>query len=252
MRRRVLTVAGVAAATLAIAGTMGVLAPRVSNDALPAIPTPTVTPTADPAPTITSTASPSATVTSSTSATASPTSTPSATTSSTGKPSRTTSPSSTPTRAKTPSPSSTPSAELQWSKPISVGGVSYRARLVEDGRWGDSANYKVELQADGAVVYTRTDAVTGEYGLQAPGDKHTVYGSHVGPIADVVSENGTPVSGEAFGSITLPFPGTSSSITLTVIRLPAPATVNEDNNVVDMVIRNTNGTEATLGTAHGD
>ncbi|MEO7269119.1 MAG: hypothetical protein ABIW49_07925 [Knoellia sp.] len=244
VRRRILTVAGAAAATIAIVGTIGVLAPRVNNDALPAIPTPTVTPTPDPTPTLTSTASPSATVTTTPSAT--PSSTPA-----TSGPAGTSSPSSTPSRTKTPSPSTTPASSLEWSDPMTVGGVTYRARLVRDGMAGDYPNYQAELRANGSLIYTRHDA-NGEYGLQALKDPSVVLGTFVGPLSDVVSENSLPVSGEDFDSIVMPFPDTGDeypkgNVTFTVIKLPRPATVNENNNVLKMVVRNADGREANLG-----
>ncbi|KGN33942.1 hypothetical protein N802_07345 [Knoellia sinensis KCTC 19936] len=248
VRRRVLTVAGAAAATLVIAGTIGVLAPRAGDtDTLPAVPTPTVTPTPDVTPTTTSSASPSATVTSS--ATATPNSTPSATTTTT------TTPESTPSRtpSKSPSPSTT-SASVDWTDPVSVGGVAYSARLVRDGMSGDYPNYKAELRANGSLVYTRHDP-NGEHGLGIAADPRVVYASHVGPLSDVVSENGQPVSGEEFRSITLPFPDTGheypkGSMTFTIIKLPRPATVDENGNVTRMVVRNANGTEASLGVGY--
>lgn len=240
MRRRALTVAGVTAATLVIAGTIGVLAPRVSDDALPAIPTPTVTPTPEATPTITSTTKPSPTVTSS--ATAIPTSTPSPTSSGT--------PSSTPSRTTTPTPSTTPPTGLAWSDPISVGGVTYRARLVRDGLAGEYPNYKAELRANGTLVYTRYEA-NGEYGLRVASDPHVIYASDLGPLSDVISENEQPVSGEQFKSITLPFPDTGheypkGSMIFTIIKLPNPATATENGNVANMVVRKADGAELTL------
>lgn len=252
VRRRILTATGVAAATLAVAGTIGVLAPRADNDALPALPTPTVTPTPEATPTIT--ASASATATASSSATASPTVTqtsrPSATPSSTGTPRRTTSPSSTPSRTKTPGPSITPASGLEWSDPISVGGVTYRARLVRDGLAGEYPNYKAELRANGTLVYTRYEA-NGEYGLRVASDPHVIYASDLGPLSDVISENGQPVSGEQFTSITLPFPDTGheypkGSMIFTIIKLPNPATATENGNVANMVVRTADGTQTTL------
>ncbi|MFC7487691.1 hypothetical protein ACOCJ7_15880 [Knoellia sp. CPCC 206453] len=233
VRRRVLSVAGVAVATLTIAGTIGILAPRVSNDVMPAIPTPTVTPTPDVTPTTTSTASPSATVIA----------TPSATPSSASA-------SSTQIRTETPSASTTLAAGLEWSDPVTVGEVAYRARLVRDGMAGEYPNYKAELRANGSLVFTR-DHANGEPGLRIASDPHVIYASHVGPLSDVVSENGQPVTGEEFKSITLPYPDTGheypqGSMTFTIINLPRPASATENGNVASMVVRNTDGTESTL------
>lgn len=241
VRRRALTVAGVAAATIAIAGTVGVLAPRVSNDTLPALPTPTVTPTPEATPTITSTASPSVTVTASPTATTAPTTTPSATATSTAKPSRTKSPSSSPSRTKTPTPKAT--AGVAWSDPVTVGGVSYSARVLPT-MYGDRAGFKAEVRANGTLAYTRQDA-NGEHSTVVTSNPNVIFAPSLPAISDVVSENSQPVSGEKFGTIKVPYPD-SGSMTITIIRLPRAATVDEGGNVINMVVRQTNGTELAL------
>ena len=113
--------------------------------------------------------------------------------------------------------------------------------------FGEYPAYKVEVRANGALAYTRYQA-NGEHGLQVTSDPRVVFATFVGPLSDVVSENARPVSGEKFASIALTFPDTGheypkGSMTITVIRLPGEATVNESRNVVDMVVRTTDGTE---------
>lgn len=90
VRRRVLTIAGAAVATLAVAATIGLLATRDGDtDTLPALPTRSVSPTPD----VTPTTTPSASVTESV------------------------------------SPSATPAGD-GWSDPVSIAGRTYRVRLL--------------------------------------------------------------------------------------------------------------------------
>ena len=247
VRRRILTVAGVAAATLAIAGTIGVLAPRVSNDALPALPTPTVTPTPEATPTITSSASPSATVSSSAtasataSATTTPTSTPSASSTSTGRPSRTTSPSSTPSRTKTPSPSTTPSSALGWSDEVTVAGSGYRARYVA---MPDQHNYNLELERGGTTVFSPQSVFNSEnrFGSDAVDPRITYYLGRY-KITDLISIKGQPVTDEVMGHISVPTPDGDDQtgdpymdLHVTIVRTSASA-----SDVNDWVVRLSNG-----------
>ena len=227
VRRRVLTTVGAAAAVLAIAGTIGVLAPQADNDALPAIPTPTVTPTPDPTPTITSMGTPSSTVTAPPRATATPTSTPSGTPSSTGRPGRT--PSSTPSRTTTPSPSSTPSTTPEWSEPQRIGDTTFRMQLVPEGGPGPSGEqaFTGMLESDGSPIVTHLTVVTG----QAEGPTVMVASKDnsvlvtTWRVTDVITENHEPVADESIGRFVLPIAGTPDSMVFTVITMPQPVTM---------------------------
>lgn len=239
VRRRALTGLGAAAAALVIAGTIGVLAPRPGDgDALPALPTATTTPTPEVTPTIT----PSASVTITPSATV--TTTPSATPSRTQPPRRSSTPSPT---APSPTRTTTASPQADWSEPVTVNGVAYSARLVRDTKVTTYLAYKAEVRANGALAYTRNDA-NGEHSLVVRSQPRVVFASFVGPIADVVSENEQPVNGESFRSITLRFPSggvdvPKGTMTITIINLPTPATVDDNGNVTDMVVKLKDGTE---------
>jgi hypothetical protein len=242
VRRRVLTTAGAAAAALVIAGTIGVLAPRPGDgDALPALPTPTTTPTPEVIPTITPSAA----------ATAIPVPTPTAvataTPTATGKPDPSRTPTSTPTPNPSRTPSATPTPGAAWSEPVTVNGVAYSARLVSDTKVTTYPAYKAEVRANGALAYTRNDA-NGEHSLVVRSQPRVVFASFVGPIADVVSENEQPVDGESFRSITLRFPSRGvdvpkGTMTITIINLPKPATVDDNGNVTGMVVKLKDGTE---------
>ncbi|GGB72591.1 hypothetical protein N798_11465 [Knoellia flava TL1] len=229
VRRRILTGVGAAAVVLALAGTIGVLAPRPGDtDTLPAVPTPTTTPTTKPTPTPTTSAT----------ATASPTATPIAT--NTPTPTETPTSSDTPANTATATPSTYP-----WSDPVVVGGVTYTARVVP-AMYGDRAGHKAEVRADGVLVGTRSDA-NGEPSLLVLSDPTVVFAAHVGPWADVITENDQPVSGEKFETIRAPYPephtGKLDAVMITIIKLPRAATVDENDNVQGMVVRLPDGTE---------
>jgi hypothetical protein len=193
-RRRLLTAAGAAAAALAIAGTIGVLAPRVNDDALPALPTPTVTPTPDATPTITSSGTPSVTVTSSASVTATPTPASSATKVPSSTPNRTTA-SSTPTTA----------TGTGWSDSVTVAGRTYRARLVPSP--GGEHNYDLQLQSGGTMAFTPTSVYNteGRWGLEEANPRVAFYLSG-SPLSDLISIKGEPVDDEVIRHITVPAP----------------------------------------------
>ncbi|EAP99998.1 hypothetical protein JNB_07504 [Janibacter sp. HTCC2649] len=239
IRRRVLTVAGVASFTLVIAGTIGVLGPRVNNDALPAIPTPTVTPTPEATPTTTSSASPSTTVTAT--PTATPSSTPSATATSTAKPTRTTSPSSTPSRTKTPTPGSTLSATPGWSDRVTVAGRAYRARYVPIV---GQHNYNLELESGGANVFSPQNVFNSENRFGADsGDSRITYYLGRYRITDLISIKGQPVTDEVIGHIAVPTPDGDDAtgepymdLHVTIVRTSASA-----GDVNDWVVRLSNG-----------
>lgn len=114
-------------------------------------------------------------------------------------------------------------------------------RLVRAGTVAGYDNYKTEVRANGSLVHTRTDSVSGEFSLIVESDPRVVFASFVGPLSDVVSENSQPVSGEAFKSITLPIPGDGHSITMTIIKLPKAATIDENGNVEHMTLREADG-----------
>lgn len=193
-RRRFVIAVGSAAAALAIAGTVGVLAPRVSDDALPALPTPTATPTPEATPTITSSASPSATVTSSARVTATRTPTSSATRAPSSRPDRTTA-SSAPTTVTGPG----------WSDPVTVAGRTYRARFVPSS--GGEHNYDLEMQRDGTTVFSPNSIFNteGRWGIEQA-DPRTAFYVSGSPLADLVSINGEPVDNEAIRHIAVPAP----------------------------------------------
>jgi len=113
--------------------------------------------------------------------------------------------------------------------------------------YGDRPGYKAELRANGSLAYTRSDA-NGEHSIVVRSDPTVVFAAHVGPLSDVISENQEPVTGEAFQSITLPYPdadetGYKGSFTFTIIKLPRAATVDENGNVENMTVRTADGTE---------
>jgi hypothetical protein len=240
VRRRALTATGAAVVALAIAGTVGVLAPRAGDtDTLPALPTPTATPTPEDTPTITPSASASASASVTATPTSTATATPSATPTETDEPAQPGTPSATPSRSATP--------KSTWSDPVVVDGVRYTARVVH-AVYGDRDGFKVEVRANGSLAYTRDDA-NGEHSLWVRDDKTLVFAAHVGPLSDVVSENGQPVSGESFRSITMDYPeprhGYKGRVTITMIKLPRAATVDGNDNVVGMVVRTRAGEEIT-------
>lgn len=250
VRRRLLTAAGAAAATLAVAGTIGVLAPRAGDDALPALPTPTMSATPDPTPTITSSAS--ATVTTTPSVSATPTATASSTpkSSATGSartpsstPSRTTAPAAPPT---TPTPSPTPPVATSWSEPASLGGVRYRTRLVNPRLEGDYRIVEVDVEADGQVIFTKRGQDYGEWGTRglAP---NVLLLYNVGPLQDVVSENGVPVEGEEFHTFEMPFPGTDTTVTYTIVSLPRPVTRDANGFLKSFMVKHADGRTYGLG-----
>lgn len=246
VRRRVLTTVGAAAAVLAIAGTIGVLAPQADNDALPAIPTPTVTPTPDPTPTITSTGTPSATVTAPPRATATPTSTPSGTPSSTGRPGRT--PSSTPSRTTTPSPSSTPSTTPEWSEPVPVAGTNFRMRIVEEDSSSGVRNFAANLDSDGPriVGYMRLqeDALDLRNLLTVDLANQVLLTNW--PVTDVIADGEDLVSGEAFGRFSLPSPVSAGQLRFTVISMPRPVTMAAPLSPASLRLRLADGSVITI------
>lgn len=244
-RRRTLTAVGAVAATLAIAGTIGVLAPRPGDtDTLPALPTPTATPTPDVTPTITPsasvTATPAATVTSSATPTETdePSSTPSATPSSTSTPSATPSATSTPT--------ATPSSGTSWTGAATLGGVSYRTRLVNPRLEGDYMVVEVDVAADGEVIFTKRGQDYGEAGTRSL-DPNVLLLYNVGPLKDIVSENGEPVDGEQFHTFEMPFPNTDHTVRYTIVSLPRPVARDANGHLRSLVVQESDGSTFGLG-----
>lgn len=225
VRRRALTAVGAAVAALAVAGTIGVLAPRTGDtDTLPALPTPTATPT----PEVTLTTTPSA------SATATPTATPS--TSDSPRPSASsTSTGPRPTASRTNTPTAT-TGETDWTEPVTIGGVSYRTRLVDPSV--DDRGYMtvtVDVEADGQVIFTKTGQDYGEWGTRGLGPNVLLL-YNVKGVQDVVSENGEPVEGEGIGTFRMPFPGTDTTIVYTIVSLPRPVTRNADGSLRSLMV----------------
>jgi len=261
VRRRILTAAGVAAATLAIAGTIGLLAPRTSNDALPALPTPTISATPDPTPTITSTSIPSATpsttptVTPSATPTAKVPSTPTAlattTSTNTARPSST--PSSSPTRTVESTPTSTPSARpsstpspstvnaLPWSKTVTVAGKTYRGRLVAQG--GSPETFNLELEADGKVVWLAESFYEhSSWNKVDSSDRRLFYLTTTKGALDLVSIDGKPISNEDIGEFVVPIPaGAYRSIGISIFWAPQPVTETTKYGPKGWVVEFTDG-----------
>lgn len=238
-RRRALTAVGAVAATLAIAGTIGVLAPRPGDtDTLPALPTPTATPTPDVTPTIT----PSASVTATPAATVIATATPSATSTGTDEPSS--APSATPSATSTPS--ATPSSGTSWTRAATLGGVSYRTRLVNPRLEGDYMVVEVDIAADGEVIFTKRGEDYGEVGTRSLGPNVLLL-YNVGPLRDIVSENGEPVDGEQFHTFEMPFPNTDHTVRYTIVSLPRPVARDANGHLRSLVVQDGDGSTYGLG-----
>lgn len=238
VRRRILTTVGAAAATLAIAGTIGILAPHSDNDALPAIPTPTVTVSTS----VSTTTTPKPTTT------ASPTGMPR----STSKPSRT-SPSSTAPGSSSPTPKSTPSGPttLAWSDPFTVAGASYRTRFVSEDPQYPEANYNIEVQSAGSQRalfpgYFESECCRPE---SDPSDAHVLFFVGSAGIEEILTVNGQPVSSQASG-VTLPSLGRGPngevrpSVRITAVRISVPVTLGPSGDKV--IARFSNGAEGAI------
>lgn len=192
VQRRVLTAAGAAAAVVAIAATVGALAPRAGDtDTLPALPTATTTPTGQPTPTVTTSAS----VTVSPTPTATATPTPTSTRADEPEPS------------ETPRPSSTPSATTGtgsgWSSWVSVAGRDFRARLTPTA--GDH-NQDLTVEDRDGDVFSTTAIYNSEGRWGHAEDRRFVLYASGSRLTDLVSVDGTPVDTEVVGHISVPVP----------------------------------------------
>lgn len=191
-RRRRLTAAGAAAATMAIAGTFGVLS-LGADDAPPALSTPTSSVTPEPTPT-----SPSSPPSSEPSPSSEPT--PSSEPSASSGPSRTSSP----TPSLTPTSGSSSSDGDVWSGPVTVAGSTYRARFV--ARPGER-NHDVVLQRDGTTVFAPDSVFNteGRWGVDES-DRRLVYYLGGVRVTDLLAIGGRPVEDEVVGHVALPTP----------------------------------------------